>query len=144
MENNYNFKKIKMILIAVTIIFFVLTISVFQYNKNKNEKYEQVKQELTQKTEKQIEDEYKLKTINLLQKINEEIPDTESQIKELEKRLETQRLKRRCFEYELEIIVTNKGYTPWFCDKEENLEQFKVTKQIEVQTAKAETQTVVF
>ena len=83
-------------------------------------------------------------TINLLQKLNTDIPDTEWQIKELEKRLETQRLKRRCFEYELERIVTNKGYTPWFCDSEENLEQFKVTKQVEVQTAKAETTQVVF
>lgn len=137
-------KRLKFIIIAVIVIFFLLTIAVFQFNQNKNEKYEQAKKELTQKTEKEIEDEYKLKTINLLQKLNTDIPDTEWQIKELEKRLETQRLKRRCFEYELERIVTNKGYTPWFCDKEENLEQFKVTKQVEVQTAKAETTQVVF
>lgn len=139
--------RIKKIIIAVVVIFFLLTIAVFQFNQNKN--YNATKNELltqtnTWKTEKEIEDEYKLKTINLLQKLNTDIPDTEWQIKELEKRLETQRLKRRCFEYELERIVTNKGYTPWFCDKEENLEQFKVTKQVEVQTAKAETQTVVF
>lgn len=137
-------KRLKFIIITVIVIFFLLTIAVFQFNQNKNEKYEQAKKELTQKTEKEIEDEYKLKTINLLQKINEEIPDTESQIKELEKRLETQRLKRRCLDYELERIVTNKGYTPWFCDKEENLEQFKLTSQKQTAQTEPKVETVVF
>ena len=137
-------KRLKFIIVTVIVIFFLLTIAVFQFNQNKNEKYEQAKKELTQKTEQEIEDEYKLKTINLLQKLNTDIPDTEWQIKELEKRLETQRLKRRCFEYELERIVTNKGYTPWFCDKEENLEQFKVTKQVQTAQTQSKVETVVF
>lgn len=137
-------KRLKFIIVTVIVIFFLLTIAVFQFNQNKNEKYEQAKKELTQKTEKEIEDEYKLKTINLLQKLNTDIPDTEWQIKELEKRLETQRLKRRCFEYELERIVTNKGYTPWFCDKEENLEQFKVTSQVQTAQIQPKIETVVF
>lgn len=138
---NYNFKKAKIILITVIVIFFLLTIAVFNYNKNKN--YNEVKQELLTNTwTSEFENEYKLKVISDLQTINDLIPNTEEEIKRIEENLRIQRLTRRCLEYELERITTNKWYSPWFCDNKDNLEQFKVTSQ--AQTAKAETQTVVF
>lgn len=134
MENNYNFKKIKMILIAVTIIFFLLTISVFLFNKNKN--YNATKNELlTQTNTWNLEDEYFLKVVKNLQEVNDFIPIVEDEIKKMEYLLNRERLKRRCLEYEMERISTNKWYIIDFCDNEENLEQFKLSKQVEIQQA---------
>lgn len=140
-EPNFNFKRIKMILIAVTIIFFLLTISVFLFNKNKN--YNEVKNELLTNTWT-LEDEYFLKLIEDLQKTNDDIPSTENIIKQQEKWLRYLRLRRRCLDYELERIVTNKGYTPWFCDSDENLEQFSTEKQTQTAKSEPKIETVVF
>jgi len=145
MENNYNFKKIKMILIAVTIIFFLLTISVFLFNKNKN--YNATKNELLTQTNtwtSEFENEYKLEVISDLQYINNLIPETELRIKEMEEELRIRRLRRRCLEYELERITTNKWYSPWFCDNKDNLEQFKVTSQVQTAQTQPKVETVVF
>ena len=100
--------RIKKIIIAVVVIFFLLTIAVFNYNQNKNEKYEQAKKELTQKTEQEIEDEYYLSVIRELQQTNEYIPALEQEMKELEAKIRRYRLSRRCLEYEMERIQTNK------------------------------------
>ena len=129
-------QRLKKIIIAVIVIFFILTIAVFNYNKNKN--YNATKNELLTQTNtwtSEFENEYKLKVISDLQTINDLIPNTEEEIKKIEENLRIQRLTRRCLEYELERITTNKWYSPWFCDNKENLEQFKVTKQVEIQTA---------
>lgn len=151
MENNYNFKKIKMILIAVTIIFFLLTISVFLFNKNKN--YNATKNELltqtnTWKTEQEIEDEYYLSIIRELQETNKYIPALETEIKEIEAQIRRYRLTRRCLEYELERIQTNKGYVVWFCNNPDTLEQFtnenKQTEIVKQQANNFEVQQVVF
>lgn len=117
---------IKKIIIAVIVIFFILTIAVFQYNKNKN--YNEVKQELLTNTWT-LEDEYYLKVVKDLQDVNTSIPAIEDEIKKIEDSLNKARLKRRCLEYEMERISTNKWYTINFCDNEENLEQFKLSKQ---------------
>ena len=135
--------RIKNIIIAVIVIFFILTIAVFNYNQNKN--YNEVKSELLTNTwTSEFENEYYLKLIEDLQKTNDDIPSTENIIKQQEKWLRYLRLRRRCLDYELERIVTNKGYTPWFCDKEENLEQFKVTKQVQTAQTQPKVETVVF
>ena len=137
--------RIKKIIIAVIVIFFILTIAVFNYNQNKN--YNEVKSELLTNTwTSEFENEYKLEVISNLQYINNLIPETELRIKEMEEELRIRRLRRRCLEYELERITTNKWYSPWFCDNKDNLEQFKVTKQVEAQTAQTQpkVETVVF
>lgn len=148
-EPNFNFKRIRFILICVVILFFIFTIAVFQLSKNKN--YNLAKQELTQntntwKTEQEIEDEYYLSVIRELQQTNEYIPALEQEMKELEAKIRRYRLSRRCLEYEMERIQTNKWFIIWYCDNPDNLEQFTNQKQIEVQQARVEpkVETVVF
>ena len=139
--------RIKKIIIAVIVIFFLLTIAVFQFNQNKN--YNLAKQELANQVDpieqaKKELDEYKLKVVNQLQQTNEKVEEIQQTIKFHENQLRQTRLKRRCLDYQLERITTNKWYTIDYCEDDENLEQFKEVKQIEIQQAKAETQTVVF
>ena len=135
--------RIKKIIIAVVVIFFLLTIAVFQFNQNK--KYNEVKSELLTNTwTSEFENEYKLEVISDLQYINNLIPETELRIKEMEEELRIRRLRRRCLEYELERITTNKWYSPWFCDNKDNLEQFKVTSQVQTAKSEPKVETVVF
>ena len=127
-------KRLKFIIVTVIVIFFLLTIAVFQFNQNKN--YNLAKQELTQNTNTwNLEDEYFLKVVKDLQEVNDFIPTVEYEIKKMEYLLNIERLKRRCLEYEMERISTNKWYIIDFCDNEENLEQFKLSKQVEIQQA---------
>ena len=143
--------RIKKIIIAVIVILFILTIAVFKLNQNKN--YNLAKQELTQntntwKTEQEIEDEYYLSIIRELQETNKYIPALETEIKEIEAQIRRYRLTRRCLEYELERIQTNKGYVVWFCDNPDTLEQFtnenKQTEIVKQQANNNEPKQVVF
>lgn len=130
--------RIKKIIIAVVVIFFILTIAVFKLNQNKN--YNLAKQELANQVDpieqaKKELDEYKLKVVNQLQQTNEKVEEIQQTIKFHENQLRQTRLKRRCLDYQLERITTNKDYHIDYCDNEENLEQFKLSKQVEIQQA---------
>ena len=131
-------KRLKFIIVTVIVIFFLLTIAVFQFNQNKN--YNLAKQELANQVDpieqaKKELDEYKLKVVNQLQQTNEKVEEIQQTIKFHENQLRQTRLKRRCLDYQLERITTNKDYHIDYCDNDENLEQFKEVKQVEIQQA---------
>lgn len=123
-ESNFNFKKVRFILICAVILFFILTISAFLYNKNKN--ISEVKSELLNSwVSEEEQDAYKLKVINLLQEVNWTIPA-------LEKSLRTERLTRRCLEKQLELIKTNQEYKIDYCEDTWVLELFKDWNEVNI------------
>lgn len=123
-EPNFNFKRIRFILICAMILFFIFTIAVFQLSKNKN--YNTTKNELLNSwISEEEQDAYKLKVINLLQEVNWTIPA-------LEKSLRTERLTRRCLEKQLELIKTNQEYKIDYCEDTWVLELFKDWNEVNI------------